>query len=124
MATTKRSKTEVVQAEDSARKGEATGKFAVFSSYWGLALEPTVVIAQLGKLLDDCESTYDFTPLLAFKESSGTLVFNVCDLQPPHEPVDGLDPIMHGLVLFETCPDAYVYANGLLSEGNRWQAAS
>jgi hypothetical protein len=63
-------------------------------------------------------------PLLAFRRKCGGLLLDVAKLQPWDEPENALDLGMNMLAVFESCPDAYVYANGLLSEGNRWRAAS
>jgi hypothetical protein len=126
MATTKRMKTEVTKNEGSIRKGENTGKFAVFFAIAdGIANQKTYIgIAELGDLLPDQEWTYEFAPLLAFEKKTGSLLLDVSDLQPWREPEHGLDMGMNTLGVFESCPDAYIYANGLLSEGNRWRAAS
>ncbi|MGH7519075.1 MAG: hypothetical protein ACREOC_16695 [Gemmatimonadales bacterium] len=123
---TKSKKPKEAGSPSTPRRGEHTGKFAVFAATAGDSDNPEqyVAIAQLGYLCEGADYTYEYTPLLAFERADGSLLLDVSEVQPWNEPHGGLDTEANTLAVFASCPDAYVYANGLLAEGNRWRAAA
>jgi hypothetical protein len=107
-----------------ARKGELTGRYAVFFATWPNGKGEYVAIARLEKLREGCDCTYDFTILLAFDKNGGDLVLDTLHLEPTDEPEGCLCDGMNIIREAESFTDAFIYAHGLLSEGNRWKAAS
>jgi hypothetical protein len=107
-----------------ARKGELTGRYAVFFATWPNGEGNYVAVARLEKLQDGCDCTYDFSILLAFDKNGGDLVLDPLHLLPTDEPERSLCVGLNTITEPPTFTDAFIFAHGLLSEGNRWRAAS
>jgi hypothetical protein len=106
------------------RRRMKSGKYAVFFATWPNGEGEYVAIARLEKLQPDCDCTYDFTMLLAFDKNGGSLALDPVYLLPTDEPERSLCVGLNTITEPPSFTDAFIYAHGLLSEGNRWRAAA